>query len=67
MTQSATGIESATRGARVAAGYQADVQHELDFLFTREIEFRQETIYFIIVDRFFFDPGEIRKRPHYRR
>jgi cyclomaltodextrin glucanotransferase len=50
---STAGIESATSAARAAAGYQADVQHELDFLFTREIEFRQETIYFIIVDRFF--------------
>jgi cyclomaltodextrin glucanotransferase len=26
---------------------------ELEFLFTRDIEFRQETIYFIVVDRFF--------------
>ena len=53
MNPSTAGIESATSAVRAAAGYQADVQHELDFLFTREIEFRQETIYFIIVDRFF--------------
>lgn len=26
---------------------------DLDFIFTRDIEFRQETIYFIVVDRFF--------------
>ncbi|MDJ0733678.1 MAG: alpha-amylase family glycosyl hydrolase [Nostocaceae cyanobacterium] len=26
---------------------------DLEFLFTRDIEFRQETIYFIVVDRFF--------------
>lgn len=26
---------------------------DLDFLYTRDIEFRQETIYFIVVDRFF--------------
>ncbi|MGL4879500.1 MAG: alpha-amylase family glycosyl hydrolase, partial [Waterburya sp.] len=25
---------------------------DLDFIFTRDIEFRQETIYFIVVDRF---------------
>ena len=26
---------------------------DFEFLFTRSIEFRQETIYFIIVDRFY--------------
>jgi len=42
---------------RAAAGFHADTvtseQHaDFEFLFTRAIEFRQETIYFIIVDRF---------------
>jgi len=40
--------------AQAAAGFHTDhVDYsDLEFLFTRAIEFRQETIYFIIVDRF---------------
>ncbi|OLP19972.1 cyclomaltodextrin glucanotransferase [Leptolyngbya sp. 'hensonii'] len=30
-----------------------DTDIDLEFLYTRDIEFRQETIYFIVVDRFF--------------
>lgn len=30
-----------------------DSEIDLEFLYTRDIEFRQETIYFIVVDRFF--------------
>lgn len=30
-----------------------DAEIDLEFLYTRSIEFRQETIYFIVVDRFF--------------
>jgi cyclomaltodextrin glucanotransferase len=30
-----------------------DTEIDLEFLYTRDIEFRQETIYFIVVDRFF--------------
>ncbi|NET15077.1 MAG: cyclomaltodextrin glucanotransferase, partial [Okeania sp. SIO1H6] len=30
-----------------------NTNNDFEFLFTRSIEFRQETIYFIIVDRFF--------------
>jgi cyclomaltodextrin glucanotransferase len=30
-----------------------DTEIDLDFLYTRDIEFRQETIYFIVVDRFY--------------
>ena len=30
----------------------SDVDIDLEFLYTRDIEFRQETIYFIVVDRF---------------
>ncbi|HEY9848429.1 MAG TPA: alpha-amylase family glycosyl hydrolase [Leptolyngbyaceae cyanobacterium] len=30
-----------------------DTEIDLDFLYTRDIEFRQETIYFVVVDRFF--------------
>jgi cyclomaltodextrin glucanotransferase len=43
---------------KAASGFLADSQtekkySELEFLFPRAIEFRQETIYFIIVDRFY--------------
>lgn len=31
----------------------SDTEIDLEFLYTRDIEFRQETIYFIVVDRFF--------------
>lgn len=41
---------------KAAAGFHAEAQSDqvadFEFLFTRAIEFRQETIYFIIVDRF---------------
>ncbi|MGA9382707.1 MAG: alpha-amylase family glycosyl hydrolase [Phormidium sp.] len=30
-----------------------DTEIDLEFLYTRDIEFRQETIYFLVVDRFF--------------
>ncbi len=45
------------QAAKAAAGFHADAvtseRHgDFEFLFTRAIEFRQETIYFIIVDRF---------------
>ncbi len=36
----------------VAESKQEDSELNLEFLYTRDIEFRQETIYFIIVDRF---------------
>lgn len=39
----------------------ADKVSDFEFLFTRAIEFRQETIYFIIVDR--FHDGESRNNP----
>ncbi|MFB2918466.1 alpha-amylase family glycosyl hydrolase [Aerosakkonema funiforme] len=44
--------------AKAAAGFhteevQPDKYADFEFLFTRSIEFRQETIYFIVVDRFF--------------
>lgn len=44
---------------KAASGFLAEEEvkstadSEFEFLFTRAIEFRQETIYFIIVDRFF--------------
>lgn len=31
---------------------KSDIEIDLEFLYTRDIEFRQETIYFIVVDRF---------------
>ena len=46
-----------TSAERAAAGFHTPVtesekQAEFEFFFTRSIEFRQETIYFIVVDRF---------------
>ncbi|MEG4251189.1 alpha-amylase family glycosyl hydrolase [Microcoleus sp. AT3-A2] len=32
---------------------KAEIEIDLEFLYTRDIEFRQETIYFIVVDRFY--------------
>ena len=48
---------SGSTAAKAAAGFHTDEtkpdrEAEIEFLFTRAIEFRQETIYFIIVDRF---------------
>jgi cyclomaltodextrin glucanotransferase len=45
------------KATRAAAGFHTDEVKpekdvELEFLFTRAIEFRQETIYFLIIDRF---------------
>jgi len=38
--------------------HKHDSEIDLEFLYTRDIEFRQETIYFIVVDRFYDgDPG----------
>ena len=36
---------------------------DLEFLYTRDIEFRQETIYFLVVDRFYDGDSEIAKVP----
>src|SRR6476661_8450227 len=36
---------------------------DLEFLYTRDIEFRQETIYFIVVDRFYDGDPQITKAP----
>jgi len=53
--QSITDLQTTTNKA--AAGFHTedvrpDSGAEIEFLFTRAIEFRQETIYFIIIDRF---------------
>ncbi len=49
-----SGIEATA--VKAAAGFHTEAQSDkiddLEFLFTRAIEFRQETIYFLIVDRF---------------
>jgi cyclomaltodextrin glucanotransferase len=49
-----SGIEATA--VKAAAGFHTEAQFDkiddLEFLFTRAIEFRQETIYFLIVDRF---------------
>ncbi|MHC5830847.1 MAG: alpha-amylase family glycosyl hydrolase, partial [Nostoc sp.] len=31
----------------------SETEIDLEFLYTRDIEFRQETIYFLVVDRFY--------------
>ena len=54
-TPSSCEIEA--QALKAAAGFHADTnsyeqESDFEFLFTRAIEFRQETIYFIIVDRF---------------
>ncbi len=41
-----------------------DTEIDLDFLYTRDIEFRQETIYFIVVDRFYDGDPENSEGPN---
>lgn len=53
-----SGSHEEALAAEVAAGFHTkEVESEktagFEFLFTRSLEFRQETIYFLIVDRFF--------------
>ncbi|MGE5658582.1 MAG: alpha-amylase family glycosyl hydrolase [Actinomycetota bacterium] len=43
---------------------KADSEIDLEFLYTRDIEFRQETIYFIVVDRFFDGDPENSEGPN---
>ena len=38
---------------QLATESKADTDIDLEFLYTRDVEFRQETIYFIVVDRFY--------------
>jgi cyclomaltodextrin glucanotransferase len=50
-------LSSSSSSLKAAAGFHVEtvgkeVSADFEFLFTRAIEFRQETIYFIIVDRF---------------
>ncbi len=55
-TQSSAQYESLEAPAKVEALVtepKADHEIDLEFLYTRDIEFRQETIYFIVVDRFY--------------
>lgn len=41
-----------------------DTEIDLEFLYTRDIEFRQETIYFLVVDRFFDGDSENSEGPN---
>jgi cyclomaltodextrin glucanotransferase len=41
-----------------------DTEVDLEFLYTRDIEFRQETIYFLVVDRFFDGDPENSEGPN---
>ncbi len=43
---------------------QLEQDLDLEFLFTRDIEFRQETIYFIVVDRFYDGDPENNEGPN---
>jgi cyclomaltodextrin glucanotransferase len=57
-TQLSTTAHLGNQSAKAAAGFHTDTVaaekvSDFEFLFTRAIEFRQETVYFIIVDRFF--------------
>lgn len=57
MVQTPSTSETEVKAASAAAGFHTNENTptkdaEFEFLFTRAIEFRQETIYFIIVDRF---------------
>ncbi|MBD1871657.1 cyclomaltodextrin glucanotransferase [Leptolyngbya sp. FACHB-671] len=53
---SSSQYEVADAGEKVEALVEeqrtTDVEIDLEFLYTRDIEFRQETIYFLVVDRF---------------
>jgi cyclomaltodextrin glucanotransferase len=51
-TQHETTDPKAKVEALVAEQHQ-DTEVDLEFLYTRDVEFRQETIYFLVVDRFF--------------
>ncbi len=42
-----------TNSTTQTSSSKSHINSNFEFLFTRSIEFRQETIYFIIVDRFF--------------
>ena len=42
-----------TNSTNQTSSHESNINSELEFIFTRSIEFRQETIYFIMVDRFF--------------
>ncbi len=42
-----------TNSTSKTSSSESNINSDFEFLFTRSIEFRQETIYFIIVDRFF--------------
>jgi cyclomaltodextrin glucanotransferase len=64
-----TDSEREATAASAAAGFHtaeapSDVDVELEFLFTRAIEFRQETIYFVLVDRFHDGDPDNNEGPH---
>jgi cyclomaltodextrin glucanotransferase len=64
-----TNNEREATAASAAAGFHtaeapSDVDVELEFLFTRAIEFRQETIYFVLVDRFNDGDPDNNEGPH---
>jgi len=50
--------------AELGSEQKPDTEIDLEFLYTRDIEFRQETIYFIVVDRFFDGEPENSEGPN---
>ena len=48
----------------LVAEVKPDTEIDLEFLYTRDIEFRQETIYFIVVDRFYDGDPENNEGPN---
>ncbi|MFB2837068.1 alpha-amylase family glycosyl hydrolase [Floridanema evergladense] len=50
--------------AELVSEQKTDTEIDLEFLYTRDIEFRQETIYFIVVDRFFDGDPENSEGPN---
>lgn len=57
ITPASTKVTGGSGGSAIQSPAQRDQSpgqtEEFEFLYTRDIEFRQETIYFIVVDRFF--------------
>lgn len=57
-------IRDSVSPAVLAEAPQQDTDIDLEFLFTRDIEFRQETIYFAVVDRFYDGDAENSEGPN---
>lgn len=56
--------DAAEKVDELVAERKQDTEIDLEFLYTRDIEFRQETIYFLVVDRFFDGDPENSEGPN---